>query len=159
MLQPKHTDGLNGSKDPRSKDWHIAACKRPILDLETHKTKSGGMEKDILCKRNSEESQSCNTYIRQNRLLNKDSYKRQRTLHNDQRINSRRSITTVNVCAANIETSQYIRQMLTDTEGETDSDTLCQQPRRLHTRTSPAGQHRNQTGYILCSQRWRSGIQ
>ena len=140
MLQPKHTDGLNGSKDPRSKDWHIAAYKRPTLDLETHKTKSGGMEKDILCKRNSKESQSCNTYIRQNRLLNKDSYKRQRTLHNDQRINSRRSITTVNIYAPNIETSQYIRQMLTDIKGEIDSNTIFQQhKRRLYTWTSPDG--------------------
>ena len=30
---------------------------------------------------------------------------------------------------------------------------------RLYTRTSPDGQHRNQTDYILCSQRWRSSIQ
>ena len=28
-----------------------------------------------------------------------------------------------------------------------------------HTWTSPDGQHRNQTDYILCSQRWRSSIQ
>ena len=33
-------------------------------------------------------------------------------------------------------------------------DTLFQQQR-----TSPDGQHRNQIGYILCSQRWRSSIQ
>ena len=31
--------------------------------------------------------------------------------------------------------------------------------RRLYTRTSPDGQHRNQIDYILCSQRWRSSIQ
>ena len=37
--------------------------------------------------------------------------------------------------------------------------TLFQQPkRRLYTWTSPDGQHRNQTDYILCSQRWRSSI-
>ena len=34
-----------------------------------------------------------------------------------------------------------------------------QQKRRLYTRTSPDGQHRNQIDYILCSQRWRSSIQ
>ena len=34
-----------------------------------------------------------------------------------------------------------------------------QQKRRLYTRTSPDGQHRNQIAYILCSQRWRSSIQ
>ena len=31
--------------------------------------------------------------------------------------------------------------------------------RQLYTWTSPDGQHRNQTEYILCSQRWRSSIQ
>ena len=34
-----------------------------------------------------------------------------------------------------------------------------QHKRRLYTWTSPEGQHRNQTDYILCSQRWRSSIQ
>ena len=33
-----------------------------------------------------------------------------------------------------------------------------QQKRRLYTWTSPDGLHRNQTDYILCSQRWRSSI-
>ena len=31
-----------------------------------------------------------------------------------------------------------------------------QHKRRLYTWTSPDGQHRNQTDYILCSQRWRT---
>ena len=30
---------------------------------------------------------------------------------------------------------------------------------KIYTWTSPDGQHRNQTDYILCSQRWRSSIQ
>ena len=34
-----------------------------------------------------------------------------------------------------------------------------QHKRRLYTWTSPDGQHRNQTDYIPCSQRWRSSIQ
>ena len=34
-----------------------------------------------------------------------------------------------------------------------------QQKRRLYIWTSPDGKHRNQTDYILCSQRWRSSIQ
>ena len=33
-----------------------------------------------------------------------------------------------------------------------------QHNRRLYKWTSPDGQHRNQTDYILCSQRWRSSI-
>ena len=38
--------------------------------------------------------------------------------------------------------------------------TLFQQHKRqLYAWTSPDGQHRNQTDYICCSQRWRSSIQ
>ena len=40
------------------------------------------------------------------------------------------------------------------------ANTLFQQhKRRLYTWTSPDGQHRNQTDYILCSRRWRNSIQ
>ena len=40
------------------------------------------------------------------------------------------------------------------------ANTLFQQhKRRLYTWTSPDGQHRNQTDYILCSQSWKSSIQ
>ena len=40
------------------------------------------------------------------------------------------------------------------------ANTLFQQHKwRLHTRTSPEGQHWNQIDYIICSQRWRSSIQ
>ena len=39
------------------------------------------------------------------------------------------------------------------------TNTLFQQHKRiLYTWTSPDGQHRTQTDYILCSQRWRSSI-
>ena len=40
------------------------------------------------------------------------------------------------------------------------ANTLFQQHRRkFYTWTSPDGQHQNQIGCILCSQRWRSSIQ
>ena len=40
------------------------------------------------------------------------------------------------------------------------ANTLFQQhKRRLYIWPSPDGQHQNQIGYILCSQRWRSSIQ
>ena len=49
------------------------------------------MKKGIPLKWKSKESRGSNTYIRQNRLKNKDFCKRQRrTLHNDQGINLRR---------------------------------------------------------------------
>ena len=39
------------------------------------------------------------------------------------------------------------------------ANTLFQQhKRRLYAWTSPGGEHRNQTDYILCSQRWRSSL-
>ena len=39
------------------------------------------------------------------------------------------------------------------------ANTLFQQHKRqLYIRTSPEGQHQNQTDYILCSQRWRNSI-
>ena len=40
------------------------------------------------------------------------------------------------------------------------TDTFFQQhKRRLYTWTSPDGQYRNKTDYIICSRRWRSSIQ
>ena len=40
------------------------------------------------------------------------------------------------------------------------ANTLFQQHKRLlYTWTSPDGQYRNQTDYILCSQRWKSSIE
>ena len=40
------------------------------------------------------------------------------------------------------------------------ANNLFQQHKRgLYTWTSPDGQYRSQSGYILCSQRWRSSIQ
>ena len=40
------------------------------------------------------------------------------------------------------------------------ANTLFQQhKRKLYTRTSLDGQHRNQIDYIFCSQRWRGSIQ
>ena len=40
------------------------------------------------------------------------------------------------------------------------ANTLFQQhKRRLYTWTSPDGQYRNQTDYILCRQRWRNSVQ
>ena len=39
------------------------------------------------------------------------------------------------------------------------ANTRFQQHKRLYTRTSPDGQHQNQTDYILCSQIWKSCIQ
>ena len=53
-----------------------------------------------------------------------------------------------------------ISALLTTPKPLVIANTLFQQhKRRLYTWTSPDGQHRNQTDYILCRQRWRSSIQ
>ena len=54
-------------------------------------TKSGQMVEGIPCKWKSKESESNNTYIKQNKIDFKKCYKTQgRTLYNDQGINPRR---------------------------------------------------------------------
>ena len=65
MLQPKDPDWLNGYKYK----IHICAVyKRPTSNQETHTDLSVyRMEKDISCKCKSEEIQSCNSHISQNR--------------------------------------------------------------------------------------------
>ena len=76
------------------------------------------------CKWRPQESRSSNTKIRQNRLRNIGSEKRQRrTLHNDQRINPRRRYKIINIYAPNIGAQDYVRQMLTSMKGEKNSNT------------------------------------
>ena len=63
--------------------------------------------------------------MRQNRLQNKDFYKRQRrTLHNDQGINPRRGITIVNIYAPKIGAPKHIKKILTDIRIEIDRNTI-----------------------------------
>ena len=45
-------------------------------------------------------------------------------MHNDQRINPRRSVTIINIYAPNIGAPQYVRQMLTSMKGEIKSNTI-----------------------------------
>ena len=67
------------------------------------------MEKDISCKWKSKENWSSNTHIRQNRLQNKECFKRQgRTLLNDQGMNpSRRYNSCKYTCTQHRSTSIY----------------------------------------------------
>ena len=63
--------------------------------------------------------------IRQNRLSNKDYYKRQRrTLIMIKGSIQEEHMTIVNIYAPNIGAPQYIRQMLTAIKGEIDSNTI-----------------------------------
>ena len=56
------------------------------------------------------------------------------------------------------EAGQRIREFCQENSLVTVNTIFQQHKRRLYTWTSLDGQHRNQTDYILCSQRWRSSI-
>ena len=76
-------------------------------------------------KMDSKESWSSNSHIRENRLKNKECYKRQRkTLHSDQGINPRRRYNNYNyICTQHRSTSIH-RQLLTAIKEEIDSNTI-----------------------------------
>ena len=57
------------------------------------------------------------------------------------------------------EAGQRLIQFIQENALVTENTLFQQHKRRLYTRTSPDGQHRNQIDYIFCSQRWRSSIQ
>ena len=78
------------------------------------------MEEHISCKQGSKERWSTSTHIRQNEEYVKG---QGRTLHNDQRINTRR-YNNSNICAPNIGSPQYIRQLLKALKVETDENTI-----------------------------------
>ena len=56
------------------------------------------------------------------------------------------------------ETGQRLKEFFQENALVIANTLFQQQKRKLYTRTSPDGQHRNQIDYILCSQRWRSSI-
>ena len=45
-------------------------------------------------------------------------------MHNDQRINPRRSVTIINIYAPNIGAPQYVRQMLTSMKGKINNNII-----------------------------------
>ena len=108
----------------KNKTKLFAAYRRLISALKTHK-ESKGMKKDILYKWKSAESRGSSTYIRQNRLEAKNCNKRQRGHY----IMIKGSIhwedtATVNTYAPNTGAPKYIKQILTDLNKETDSNTI-----------------------------------
>lgn len=55
--------------------------------------------------------------------------KRQRTLHNDKRVNSRRIYTIANIYTLNIETPKYMKQMLMEELKKLDYNLFTPVPR------------------------------
>ena len=83
------------------------------------------MEKNITFKWKSEESWSGNTHVRQNRLQNKDYYKRQgKMLHKNQGINFKRRYNNCKHFCPQIGAPQYIRQIITAIKAEINSNTI-----------------------------------
>ena len=88
-------------------------------------TESEGIEKDIPCKWKSKESWSSNSHIRQNRLSNKNYYKRQRrTLHNDQGINPRRRYNNCKYLCTQHRSTSIHKANANSHKGEIDSNTI-----------------------------------
>ena len=81
------------------------------------------MEKYIPCKWEAKESWSSNPHIRQNRPYNKEHYKEGHSIMIRGSVQEDDN-TIVNISALNIGAPEYIRQTLTDIEGEIDSNTL-----------------------------------
>ena len=118
---------------PTDKDWLIgyenkipiyAVYKRPTSKQETHTDWKWRAEKDISHKWRPKESRSSNTHIRLNRLWNKGCEKRQRTLHNDQRINPRRRYNNYKYIHTQHRSTANVRQMLTNMKGEINNNTI-----------------------------------
>ena len=81
---------------------------------------SQGMEKHISGKQKREESRGCSTTIRQNRLQNKESNKRQRRiLHNDKGLSPTRVYNHYKyIYAPNTGAPTYVKQILTELKEE-----------------------------------------
>ena len=94
-----------------------------IHRLYTYILKMRRWKKNILCKWEAKESWSSNTYIRQNRLQNKDCYKRLRmSLRKDQGISSRRTHGTY-FCTQHSSTSIH-KANANSHKGEIDSNSV-----------------------------------
>ena len=82
------------------------------------------MKVDIPWKWKLKERWNSNSHIRQNRLQNKDCYKRQGHYVRIKGLIQEEDITIVNIYAPNTGAPKYIREMLTDIKGEIDSNTI-----------------------------------
>ena len=67
MLQSKDTEWQTGFKK-KKKEPAICCLQKTHLGKGHTQIESGGMGKDISCQWRRQESRSCNTHIRQNRL-------------------------------------------------------------------------------------------
>ena len=105
----------------------MLSTRDPLQTKGQIQTESEGMEKDIPCKQKSKESWSSNTHINKIDFKIKNVTTEGRTLRNDQGNNPRRRYNNYKcmcIYAPNIGAPQYIRQMLTVSKEEIDSNTV-----------------------------------
>ena len=118
MLQPKDINWLNKWKDP----YTCYLQETQFRPRDIYRLKVRGRKK--IFQANGNQQKAGVAVLRQNRLQNKDYYKRQgKTLHNDQRSIQEEDM-IVNICALNMGAPQYIRQVLTAIKGEIYSNTI-----------------------------------
>ena len=103
--------------------------KTPTRDPPQNKghiqTESEGLEKYISLKWGPKESKSSNTYIRQNRLWNKDHEKRPRKNYIMIKGSiQEEDITIINIHAPSIGAPQYLGQILTSMNGKINTNTI-----------------------------------
>ena len=122
MLQPKDTDWLNGYKN---KTHIYAVYKKPTSDLKTHRLKVRGW-KNIFHANGKQNKAGVPILISDKIDLKIKKITRDKEGHYImiQVSIQEEDITIVNIYAPNIGTPQYIRQALTDTKGEVNSNTI-----------------------------------
>ena len=120
---------LNAStKKHKQTKWVQKQDLLPTKDSQIQKyiqTETEGREKGISHKQKSKESQRGNTSIRQNRLENKRLLREtKKDTTYDQRINPRIYNTCKYICTQQKSTSTYIWQILTEINGEINSNPI-----------------------------------
>ena len=121
MLQPKDTDWLNGYKN---KTHIYAVYKKPTSDLKTHRLKVRGWKN--IFHANGKQKKAGIPILISDKIDLKIKITRDKEGHYImiQVSIQEEDITIANIHAREIGTHQYIRQTLTDIEGEIDSNTI-----------------------------------
>ena len=121
MLQPKVTDWLSGYKNKTH--IYMLFTQDSLHSQGYIQTKSERMEEDIACKETSKESRSSNT------ISDKIDFKIKKITRDKGHYliikgSIQEDLTIINICAPNIGTPQYRRQLLSAINGKINSNTI-----------------------------------
>ena len=119
MLQPKDINWLNKWKDP----YTCYLQETQFRPRDIYRLKVRGRKK--IFQANGNQQKAGVAVLRQNRLQNKDYYKRQgKMLHKNQGINFKRRYNNCKHFCPQIGAPQYIRQIITAIKAEINSNTI-----------------------------------